>query len=241
MSAVFWGISATLGRAAFTGGYCPDQNPQVGPLVLSQARTTFSFLAVLLFLLPTRGGQRRLRLLSPILAGSLPRPRGRGRSNYFYYRRHPADECRHRHHRAIHRAGLGAGLHGRPRPRKATVPKMTAVALAIAGIALVIGLFGGFSGNAACIRCLGVTAALVAAFSFAYYNIAGHSSSPATTTGLCSCFTSPSRPRCSGSSSIRPRKSLPPTTRSATWMFLFVFSWSQYCFRLRSTLLACSA
>jgi drug/metabolite transporter (DMT)-like permease len=58
------------------------------------------------------------------------------------------------------------------RMERATLPKMLAVALAIMGIALVIGLFG--HGKLQ-LDSLGVIAALVAAFSFSYYNIFGHS------------------------------------------------------------------
>ncbi len=56
--------------------------------------------------------------------------------------------------------------------QKATLRRLLAVALAVAGIVLVVGLFrsGGFRLDA-----MGVMAALLAAFSFAYYNIGGHS------------------------------------------------------------------
>jgi drug/metabolite transporter, DME family len=176
MSAVFWGISATLGRAAFTGRLLPGSDIRnVNPLILSQARTTFSFLAVLLFLLPARGWQRLRvpladlgRLLFLGLAGVAA-------SNYFYYL-------------AIQRTNVATAIIVQYTApvwvlvymaarglEKATVSKITAVALAITGIALVIGLFGGLSGNAPHLDALGVTAALIAAFSFAYYNIAGHS------------------------------------------------------------------
>jgi drug/metabolite transporter (DMT)-like permease len=59
---------------------------------------------------------------------------------------------------------------------KPTISKITAVLLAITGIALVIGLFGGLSGNARPhLDPIGVGAALLAAFSFTYYNIGGYS------------------------------------------------------------------
>ncbi len=177
MSAVFWGISATLGRAAFTGRLLPGSDIRnVDPLILSQARTTFSFFAVLLFLLPTRGWQRLRvpladlgRLLFLGLAGVAA-------SNYFYYL-------------AIQRTNVATAIIVQYTApvwvlvymaarglEKATLPKITAVVLAIAGIALVIGLLGNLSGNARPhLDTIGVIAALIAAFSFAYYNIAGHS------------------------------------------------------------------
>jgi len=57
---------------------------------------------------------------------------------------------------------------GQQRP---TLQRVAAVGLALTGIALVIGLFGagGFRLNV-----MGVLAALLAAFSFAFYNIGGH-------------------------------------------------------------------
>ena len=174
-AAVFWGISATLGRAAFTGQLLPDSDiRRVDPLILSQARTTFSFLAVLLVLFPSRGWDwKRLclpladvgRLLMLGLAGVAA-------SNYFYYL-------------AIQRTNVATAIivqytapvwvlvymavRGIERP---TVSKTAAVVLAITGIALVIGLFGQ---GRPYLDPVGVGAALIAAFSFAYYNIGGHS------------------------------------------------------------------
>ncbi len=55
---------------------------------------------------------------------------------------------------------------------KPTLAKITAVLLAITGIALVIGPFGQGRPH---IDVIGVSAALIAAFSFTYYNIGGHS------------------------------------------------------------------
>jgi len=56
--------------------------------------------------------------------------------------------------------------------QKPTLQRVAAVALAVTGIALVIGIFGsgGFR-----LDTIGVLAALGAAFSFAFYNVGGHS------------------------------------------------------------------
>ena len=56
--------------------------------------------------------------------------------------------------------------------QKPSLQRIAAVALAVSGIALVIGVFnsGGFR-----LDTIGVMAALAAAFSFAFYNIGGHS------------------------------------------------------------------
>src|ERR1017187_6939908 len=44
---LFWGISATMGRAAFTGRLLPGGRAlgPIDPLILAQSRTTFSFCA----------------------------------------------------------------------------------------------------------------------------------------------------------------------------------------------------
>ena len=172
-SAVLWGTSASLGRAAFTGRLFPGSGiAHIDPLILSQARTTFSCIAVLIALLLARG-PRRLhvpaadmgRLLVLGLAGVAA-------SNYFYYL-------------AIQRTNVATAIiiqYTAPvwvllymvsrRLERATLPKMFAVGLAIVGIGLVIGLFGGRKLE---FDPIGVGAALIAAFSFSYYNIFAHS------------------------------------------------------------------
>src|SRR5437763_2908813 len=86
LAAALWGVSASLGRAAFTERLLPGSGIRnVSPLILSQARTTFSFLVVLLALL-IRRGWRQLRLpwhdlLRVIILGLF----GVAASNYFYY------------------------------------------------------------------------------------------------------------------------------------------------------------
>ena len=56
--------------------------------------------------------------------------------------------------------------------QRATVQRVVAVALALTGIVLVIGIVG--SGSVR-LDTIGVIAAMLAAFSFAFYNVAGHS------------------------------------------------------------------
>jgi DME family drug/metabolite transporter len=173
-SATFcWGISATLGRAAFTGRLLPGGHAvhSIDPLILSQSRTTFSFLVLLPILLLSRGG-RRLALPSVDLGRMLMLGVfGVAVSNYFYYL-------------AIERTNVATAIIVQYTApiwvllymvarglQKATLQRVAAVALAVTGIALVIGLFG------ASLRLdvIGVGAALLAAFSFAFYNIGGHS------------------------------------------------------------------
>jgi drug/metabolite transporter (DMT)-like permease len=168
----FWGFSATLGRAAFSGRLLPSLEIRgINPVILSQCRTGFSFLALALWFI-ARPGVRALRvpkrdLAKLVLLGLA----GLAVSNYFYYL-------------AIQRTNVATAIivqYTAPvwvllymvarGAERLTVSKIGTVLLAITGIALVIGLFrpGGIQ-----LDMIGVVAALVASFSFAYYNVAGH-------------------------------------------------------------------
>jgi drug/metabolite transporter, DME family len=172
LAAIFWGMSASLGRAAFTERLLPGSGIRnISPLILSQARTTFSCVIVL-FALLIRRGWRQLRLpwrdlLRVVVLGLA----GVAASNYFYYL-------------AIQRTNVATAIivqYTAPvwvllymvvrGAERATISKMASVLLAITGIALVIGLFG--AGRLQ-LDALGLTAAIIAAFSFTFYNIGGH-------------------------------------------------------------------
>ena len=85
-SALFWGTSASLGRAAFTGRLLPGSGiSRIDPLILSQARTTFSCIAVLAGSLLTRGPQRLRVPLADLGRLILLGLAGVAASNYFYY------------------------------------------------------------------------------------------------------------------------------------------------------------
>jgi drug/metabolite transporter, DME family len=170
---LLWGIAATLGRAAFTGRLLPSgQTLQpIDPLILSQSRTTISFL-VLFPILMFRRGWRNLRLPAAefgriVLLGLM----GVAASNYLYYL-------------AIQRTNVATAIilqYTAPvlvllymvarGLQKATAQRVAAVGLAVVGSALAIGVVGagGFR-----LDPVGVMAALLAAVSFAFYNIAGH-------------------------------------------------------------------
>ena len=222
VAAIFWGISASLGRAAFTGRLLPASSgiDRVGPVVLSQARTTFSFLAVLIGLLASRGW-RKLRIPSIDLAriGMLGLA-GVAASNYFYYL-------------AIQRTNVATAIIVQYTApvwvlvymvargiERATLSKMISVVLALMGIALVIGVFGHEKLH---LDAIGVIAALVAAFSFAYYNIDGHSilikydrwTVLLYTTFSASCFWAVFNP---------PNRIAAAHFSPAVWLFLFVFA-----------------
>jgi drug/metabolite transporter (DMT)-like permease len=177
-AAFLWGISAALGRAAFTGKLplgAAALRP-IDPLILSQTRTTFSLLVLLPFLIVSQGWQR-IKLPARDLAycfllGTL----GVAVSNYFYYV-------------AIQRTNVATAIivqYTAPvwvlfyvvarGQQKLSLQKVVAVALAVAGIALVIGIVGTRSNDARALRLdsYGLIAALLASFSFAFYNVGGH-------------------------------------------------------------------
>jgi len=163
-----------MGRAAFTGRLLPrgEVLRPIDPLILSQSRTTFSFV-LLTCVLGTMRGWRRLKIPAAdfgrmFLLGIF----GVAASNYFYYL-------------AIQRTNVATAIilqytapvwvllyavaRGRQKP---TLQRVLAVALALCGVALVIGILapGGFH-----LDMIGFAAGTLAAFSFAFYNLAGHS------------------------------------------------------------------
>ena len=173
-AALLWGISATLGRAAFTGHLLPGGGSlgAIDPLILSQSRATLS-LAVLLPILLARRGVAALRVPSrDVLRFFLLGVLGVAASNYFYYV-------------AIQRTNVATAIilqytapvwvllytaaRGAERP---SLRRSAAVALAVAGCALAVGFVG--SGKFR-MDTVGVVAAMLAAFSFAFYNVGGHS------------------------------------------------------------------
>ncbi len=168
-----WGIAACLGRAVFTGKLRIGGEivGNIDALMIAQGRVTFSCIA-LLTILVARRGVRSLFLpgrdiVKLVLIGIL----GMAASNYFYYL-------------AIQRTNVataiivqytapvwvllymvGRGL------QKPTLKRIGGVGLAVVGIALVIDLV---HGNGLRLDRIGVGAALLAALSFSYYNIAAH-------------------------------------------------------------------
>lgn len=165
-----WAISATLGRAAFTGRIAGGAVHPIGPLIIAQSRTTISFLILAPIFLLRRGpsGLRMARrdVWQCLALGVF----GFAASNFFYYL-------------AIQRTNVATAIilqYTAPvwvllylvsrGLQRATARRVFSVVLALIGIVLVIGLFGagGFKMDT-----LGVVAAQAAAFSFAYYNVAG--------------------------------------------------------------------
>lgn len=146
----------------------------IDPLILSQTRTTFSLLVLLPLLVASQGWQR-IKLPARDLAYCfLLGTFGVAVSNYFYYV-------------AIQRTNVATAIivqYTAPvwvlfyvvarRQQKLTAQKVAAVALAVTGIALVINLFGTTSSSALHLDTYGLIAALLASFSFAFYNVGGH-------------------------------------------------------------------
>ena len=172
-AALLWGVAATLGRAAFTGRLLPSGQAlqPIDPLILSQSRTTISFL-VLLPVLLSRRGWRGLKLPASDFGRTLALGiLGVAASNYLYYL-------------SIQKTNVATAIvlqYTAPvlvllymvvrGLQRATAQRVAAVVLAVLGSALAIGVVaaGGFRLNP-----IGVMAALLAAVSFAFYNIAGH-------------------------------------------------------------------
>jgi len=171
-----WGVSASLGRGVFTGRFMlagEAQHP-IDPLILSQTRTSFALLVLLPLLVVRRGWQRvhlpRPDLIQCLVLGML----GVAASNYFYYV-------------AIQKTSVAIAIilqYTAPvwvllyvvarRQQKLTLQKVAAVAVAIAGIALTIGLVGTRSASPLHLDSYGLLAAMLASFSFAFYNVGGH-------------------------------------------------------------------
>ncbi len=169
-------MSATLGRAVFTGRLplSGESAYPIDPLILSQTRTSFSLLVLLPVLVGRRGWQR-IRLPMPdliqcLMVGML----GVAVSNYFYYV-------------AIQRTSVAIAIvvqYTAPvwvlfwvvarRQQKLTMQKVAAVAVAITGIALTIGIVGTKTASPLRLDSYGLIAAIVASFSFAFYNVGGH-------------------------------------------------------------------
>ena len=168
-----WAISATLGRAVFTGRLLASGGkalPPIDPLILAQSRTTISFLILAPILLLLRGRN----------ALSLPKRDwawtatigvlGVAMSNYFYYLAIQKTNVA----TAItlqYTAPIWVLLYTVARGiQKPTMKRVISIALAITGIAIVVGIFssGGFRVNT-----VGVIAAQIAAVTFAFYNVAG--------------------------------------------------------------------
>lgn len=169
-AALCWGISASLGRAAFTGRLLGGRelNP-IDPLILAQSRTTISVLILAPILLVTRGTRVFKMAWRDIGLCVLLGVAGMAVSNYFYYL-------------SIQKTNVATAIilqYTAPiwvllyvlarRLQRATMQRIASVLLAVFGCALAVGAFSGKMK----ISSIGVIAAQIAAMSFAFYNVLG--------------------------------------------------------------------
>jgi drug/metabolite transporter (DMT)-like permease len=180
---LFWGIAATLGRAVFTGRLhlFGGTIAPIPPLMLAQSRTTFAFLLIVPVLLALRGRgamkMSRRDALDCMVVGVF----GIAASNFFYYY-------------AIQQTTVATAIImqyiapvlvllymiGR-KLQKPTTTRLLGVTFAVVGSVLAIGVVTktlGFpwltiSTHDVKLNFLGVTAALLSAITFSFYNIFG--------------------------------------------------------------------
>lgn len=164
-----WGISATLGRAVFTGRLLGGHAlAPISPLILAQCRTTLSLLVLAPILLARRGRTlvrfSRADFVALVVIGVL----GVAGSNFFYYY-------------AIQLTNVATAIvlqYTAPvwvllymvarRRQRATAQRIAAIALALLGISLITGIIRGQLR----ISTAGLIGAELAALAFAYYNVA---------------------------------------------------------------------
>ena len=174
----FWGLSATMGRAVFTGRITIAHHVigKIDPVMIAQGRTTIALLVLGPFLLLRNRGA--LKVTGAHLAQFFPLGVfGLAASNYFYYL-------------AIERTSVATAIvlqYVAPvwvllymvarKLQRPTLQRVLGVVLAVAGCALAVGLFAGRAGfpwlglSGAHFSTVGVAAAELAAISFAFYNV----------------------------------------------------------------------
>jgi drug/metabolite transporter (DMT)-like permease len=176
----FWGLSATLGRAVFTGRVFAGGQAlrPVDPLILAQSRTTIALLILLPILLLKGRSSLRVRsshLVQFFLLGIL----GLAASNYFYYF-------------AIQKTSVATAIvlqYVAPvwvllymlarRLQRPTMRRVSGVVLAVLGCGLAVGELAAQRGfpwlatSGIRFNTPGVVAAEMAAISFAFYNVYG--------------------------------------------------------------------
>ena len=165
---VCWAAAATFGKAVFNGRLFRGGS-LISPLVLTQARTTFAALLLTIYLL-IGNGRAMFRISKRDLAlSALIGTMGLAGSNFFYYWAVQKTTVA----LAItvqYTAPVWVFLFMVARGRQgATWQRVSAVLLALAGVALVIGFFS----SDIRLNRAGVGAAMLAAFSFSFYNVVG--------------------------------------------------------------------
>ncbi len=171
-AAFCWGGAATLGKLVFTGRLLGGAVTAIDPLILAQTRSTFSLLILAPLLAGIRGKRSLAMPAVDVARCFVMGVAGVAASNFFYYF-------------AIEKTTVATAIilqYTAPvwvllymvarRLQHATLQRILAVATAVGGAALVIGMFGHARLR---LNPIGILAALAAAFSFAFYNVFGHS------------------------------------------------------------------
>jgi len=161
-------VGVNVGKKVFNGSFFRGQ-PLISPLVITQARTTFTVMVLAMFL-ALRFGRRIFRisrsdLILCMLVGTL----GVACSNYFYYLSAEITTISLAitvQYTAPVWVLLYMALSGKER---ATAQKTGAALVAMVGTAMAIGIFQAHDK----LNFWGVSAALIASFGYAFYNIAG--------------------------------------------------------------------
>jgi drug/metabolite transporter (DMT)-like permease len=177
----FWGFSATVGRAVFTGRLFANGQAlrPIDPLILAQSRTTIALLILLPILVLKGRSSLRVRSSSHLLQFFLLGILGLAASNYFYYF-------------AIQKTSVATAIvlqYVAPvwvllymlarRLQRPTLRRVSGVVLAVLGCGLAVGELAAQRGfpwlavSGIRFNTVGVVAAELAAISFAFYNVYG--------------------------------------------------------------------
>jgi drug/metabolite transporter, DME family len=169
VAAFLWAASANLAKAAFAGGWIRGLHP-VDVLTLTQMRSTVSFLLLFPALILFRGWRSVAlpwkALLSCMLLGMI----GVAGSNYFYYyaisKTTVATAVVVQYIAPVYVMLIRLAM----RDERLNRWRVGAVASAVAGCVLVVGIGSGVNLNA---NAIGILAAQGAALSFTIYNVGG--------------------------------------------------------------------
>ena len=178
----FWGLSATMGRAVFTGRVHVGGQAlrPIDPLILAQSRTTISLLHPAADPAAADSARRCACAVAPSGAVLPARNSRAGGLQLLLLFRHPEDDRRDGHRAAIRRSGLGAALHAgattaasdrAARQRSGSGGDRLRRGGRRAGSAAAA--FPGWRSPECASTPLGVMAAELAAISFAFYNVYG--------------------------------------------------------------------
>jgi drug/metabolite transporter (DMT)-like permease len=173
-AAFFWGVAASFGRAVFTGRLLPQSHAlrPIGPLLITQTRISFSFLILAPIVLWLGGRSALAMTRKDVLRCFLLGIVGMSMANFFYYvalaKTTVATSII-----LFYTAPLWVLLYQlASRKQRATARRITAVAAAVVGCGLAIGIGGPAHLT---LNAMGLTAGLLGAGAFAFYNVYGHS------------------------------------------------------------------